>query len=197
MSGSKEPSSTTVVNQSSTTQPSAEEVARNRMLLGREEFLDPQIRDVQSQGLSLVNQLLLGRALPGYLGGLPGGISPEVTNDIVQQSLSDIQPRMQQYGLLDSGVNAEISARTAADVRTQSAQFNLNNLLQLLNIGVGGQAQVQQPIIGFGNQLTQGLAGLRNVSSNSTQNTYAQQQNPFLAAFSNPKFSIGPFGFGG
>lgn len=181
MSGSKEPSTTTVVNSSSSTQPSPQEIERNQLLLDRERFLDPQLRDVQSQGLNLSSLLLQGQPLPGYLGGLPGGISEDVIGGITNKAIEDLQPRFQSSGLLNSGVNTSISARTAGDIRTQAAQFNIQNLMQLLNQALGGQAQVQQPILGFSNNLTQGLQGLRstNASSTSTQ-SQSGGPNPFL-----------------
>lgn len=131
MGSSKEPSSTTVVNQSSSTTPSPQEIERNQLLLDREKYLDPQIRDVQSQGLNLSQLLLTGQALPGYLGGLPGGISEDQVGAITNKAIGDLQPTFQGSGLLDSGVNASISARTAGDIRTQSAQFNIQNQMHL------------------------------------------------------------------
>ncbi|GAG65254.1 unnamed protein product, partial [marine sediment metagenome] len=101
----------------------------------------------------------------GFLGDLPGGISEERTGEIVQESLRDIDPRFQQSGLLDSGVRASISGRVAGDIRRQSEEFNIGNRLNLLNLALGGQAQVQQPILGFSSQLGQRLAGLRPTST--------------------------------
>lgn len=197
--------------QSSSTQytPTAEETAYNKLKLGTATDLEPQIKDVQSQGLTLSSQLLRGQGLPGYLSNLPGGISPDVTQSIVNQSLKDIQPQFQQSGLLDSGVNAAISARTSSDIRNQAAQFNLGNLMQLLNLGVGGQAQVQAPIEGFSSQLSGRLAGLRGVSTTGSSSyngiSRTSGMNPFLKSFQqsagntlgSPSFSAGPFGFGG
>jgi len=120
--------------------------------------------------------------LPGYLNTLPGGISPEVTQSLVDQSLRDIKPSFQQGGILDSGVAASIGARTAADIRNQSAQFNLQNLQQLLNLALGGQAQVQQPVIGQASALGQRLAGLTSVSQTGNSSMQSNQ-NPFLNSF--------------
>lgn len=141
--------------------------------------------DVNNSGLSAVNNLLQGKDLPGYLQQLPYGISPDVTQGIVNQSLKDIQPYFQSAGLLDSGVNAAISARTSADIRNQASQYNLNNLMQLLNIGVGGQASVQQPISANNSTLAQSLAGLRTVnqSGNFNSNTNSMTTQPFSQTF--------------
>jgi len=148
--------------------PTAEETELNKLDLANRRELNPQLLDVQKQGLEVSSQLLRGQALPGYLQGLPGGISPQVTQSLVDRSIRDIQPNMQLSGLLDSGVNASISARSSADIRNQSEQFNLQNLMQLLNVGVGGQAQVQAPIEGFGAQLSNRLSGLRNISQSGS-----------------------------
>ena len=172
MGGSRE-SSTTVVQPSTSTssssrQPTAEETALNQLQLGREQYLDPQIRQVQSQGLTLANQLLSGSEnLPGFLGALPGGISPEMTQDIANQAIRDIQPQFQKYGLLDSGTNVAASARVAGDIRRSSEEFNIGNRLNLLNLALGGQAQVQQPQLGYSSLLSQRLAGLGTTSTNT------------------------------
>ena len=119
--------------------------------------------------------------MPGYLNTLPGGISEDVTNSITQQSLQDIMPQFQSAGILDSGTAAQISSRTAADVRNQSAQFNIQNLLQLLNLGVGGQAQVQQPLLTTSGQYSQSLSGLRSINQTGSSSTLGM--NPFLKSF--------------
>ncbi len=128
---------------------------------------------------SLALNLLQGQNLPGYLNTLPGGISPDVTQSIVNQSLADIAPRFQQSGILDSGVAAQISGRTAADIRNQSAQFNLQNLMQLLNLATGSSAQAQAPMLTNTGQLGSSLAGLRSTSSSGS----TIGMNPFLKSF--------------
>lgn len=153
----------------------------NQLQLGQAQAFDPIQRHLNEQGGSLVLKLLQGQGLPGYLGKLPGGIDEGVTSGIVQDSIRDLQPTFGQSGLLDSGVNAQISARTAADVRQNAEQFNLQNLLQLLNIGVGGQAAVQQPAISTSQMLGQRLAGLRTVNQTGTNTTLGM--NPFMKSF--------------
>ena len=165
--GSSQTSTSGGSQQSSTTtpKPTAEETELNRLQLEREKFLDPQIRETQSSGLSLANQLLRGEEdLPGFLSTIPGGISPEITSSIVQESLRDIRPSFQQSGLLDSGVRASIEARTAGDIRRASEEFNIGARQNLLNLALSGQAQVQNPILGFSGQLGSRLAGLRTVT---------------------------------
>jgi len=186
------------------------EAARTQRLNERDEFLDPQIRDVQSQGLQLVESLLSGglqggapgleSGLPGFLAGLPGGISPEVTQQIAEEGIRTARPSLQAGGLLDSGVEASVLGRIAGDTGRQSAQFNLQNLSQLLQLAVGGQAQVQQPILGFGQQLSNSLAGARGLRSTGTQSNPSFGQT-FGQSFANSLgsgFGGSPqFGFGG
>lgn len=135
----------------------------------------------QQAGLDASYQLLTGQALPGYLQGLPGGISPDVQNSIVQESLRQIMPSFQQGGILNSGSAASIASRTAGDIYRNSAEFNLQNLQQLLNIGVGGQAMPLQLGTNTAGQLGGRLAGLRTGTSTGSSTTYGM--NPFLKSF--------------
>lgn len=171
--------------QTQTVTASPEQQELDKLSLANAKELNPQTLDVQKTFLNLAKQLGMGEPLPGYLSKLPGGISPDVTQSLVDRSIRDIQPTFQGRGLLDSGVNASISARTAGDIRNQSEQFNLQNLQQLLNIGVGGQAQIQQPILGYTGLLSDRLKGLGTTSSSGS---YSGSQttttmNPFLKSF--------------
>lgn len=175
--------------------PTKEETELNKLYLSREKYLDPYIRQTQQSGLTLSNELLQGQDLPGYLKDLPYGISPDVTQSIVNQSLRDLNTQLAYSGagtFLESGASQSAGVRAAADVRNQSAQFNLQNLMQLLNVGIGGQAQVQQPILGFSNLLSDRLSGLRRTTTtgsySGTQNTqqrtgYSFFTSPFTTAF--------------
>lgn len=205
MGGKKESSSgssTTVVNQSSTPTPTPEEIERNRLLLEQQKAIQPSETRNMLSGLDLQNLLLSGQPLPGYLGGLPGGISESVTQDMVNKSINDINVGSQASGLLDSGVNRSIAARTSGDIRNSAAQFNLNNLQQLLNIAVGGQAQPFQAPVAYSGQLGQALAGLRTTNNSSTSTgSYSgvtRTRDPFggfSGSFGIPGFAS--LGFGG
>lgn len=138
--------------------------------------------------------------MPGYLNTLPGGISEDVVGSITQQSLQDIMPSFQKSGILDSGTAAQISSRTAADIRNQAAQFNIQNLMQLLNVGVGGQAQVQQPALATSQMLNQSLAGLRSINQTGSSSGVTIGMNPFLKSFQTSlgtSLGSGSFGSGG
>lgn len=182
--GKEKATTTNVVNQSTTPTPTAEETRLNQLDLQTREANQQGVTDIQRNSLNLGNLLLTGQQLPGYLQTLPGGISPEVTQSIVDQSLRDIRPGFQQGGILDSGVAASISARTAGDIRRGSAEFNLNNLQQLLNLAVGGQAQIQQPILAQSQALGGRLAGLRSTNQTGNSTTTSLSMNPFLKSFS-------------
>jgi len=127
---------------------------------------------------NLVNQLLTGSALPGYLSGSMG-INEQQTQGMVDQSLKDLYPMFQQSGILDSGVAASIASRTSGDIRNQNAQFNVQSLQQLLNLAIGGQASVQAPMNQNAAQLGNSLAGLRTYNGTST----VKAMNPFLKSF--------------
>lgn len=197
----------TVVQNSSTTTPqaTAEETRLNQLEVERVEASNPGQIDVQKKGLDLVSQLLSGGTLPGYLNKLPAGIDEAAQNDLATKAVGDIQPQFQGAGLLDSGVNASISGRVAGDIRRASYESNLNNLFNLLNLAVGGQAQIQAPLLEQSQNLGNRLAGLRSVNSTGMQTT--SSMNPFLKAFQTSAGNTlgspflgdktGLFGFGG
>lgn len=179
-------SGTTVVNQTTTPTPTPEETRLNQLQIQATEQTQPQLIQAQKSGLNLINQLLTGQEqLPGFFTQLGQGISPQITNDIVQQSLRDIMPSFQQSGILDSGVAASIAGRTAGDIRRASEEFNIGNRLNLLNLALSGQAQVQQPILGQAEMLGSRLAGLRSVNQQGTTSMSSTQyaMNPFLKSF--------------
>ncbi len=182
--GSSKESGTTVVNQTTTPTPTAEETERNKILLEREKATSPAITRNILSGLDLSDLLLRGQNLPGYLSTLPGGISEDQTQSMVNKSLKDINPFFSQSNLLDSGVRASSMARAANDTRLQSATFNLGNLQQLLNLAVGGQAQPLQAPVSFGAQLGQSLAGLRSTNTSGTSTQTIKSMNPFFEKFS-------------
>jgi len=198
---------TTVVNESTKVEPTAEETAFNKLRLEQQQAIQPQAIDMQKNAYNLGNLLLQGLGLPGYLSGLPEGVpnqqiplsagqmGEDYTQDLVKQSLRDIFPQFQAMGLpIESGVAQSIAGRTAGDIRrgvaegnvnrelgvreanlnaSMTTQYqNMNNLLNLLNLAVGGQAQIQSPVIATGNALGQSLAGLRSTSGTETETKY-------------------------
>jgi len=178
--------------QETTAEPTAEEQELNILELERARAAQPGQIQAQGSGLNLINQLLTGGQLPGGFEGLFGGISEDVTGELVQRSLEDIRPGLQAQGLLDSGTRAELEARTAADVRLGSEQFNLQNLFNLLGLGIGGQAQIQQPILSQSQALGQRLAGLRTGAGTTTFT-----DNPFSRSFKTSAGQTAGGGLGG
>ena len=181
--------------------PTPEETELNRLALERTRAAQPGLLEVQRSGLDITNRLLSGQPLPSAYGDVYGGISPQLVDEIVAQSLRDITPGFQQSGLLDSGVRASISSRTAGDIRRQAAQFNVGSRYNLLSLALGGQGQVQQPVLGSEATVGGRLAGLRRTETMGT----SKGMNPFLESFQrslgqtlgSPSFSMGPFSFGG
>ena len=158
--------------------------------------------------MNLINRLLTGQQLPGFLGQLPGGISSEAIGTQATRLASKNLAGFQNLGLADSGVAFRETAKDiGSNLLFPAEQFNIQNLSQLLNLAVGGQAQVQQPGLAGAGILSQNLAGLRGVSQTGTSSgqTTLTQMNPFLRSFQTSlgktlggaAFSAGPFSFGG
>ncbi len=161
--------------------------------------LPGQLRNIgQAQGLQ--SNLMSGQALPGYLNTLPGGVSQGQSQNEAQLGLQALAPQFQSMGGLDSGSYAQAGANAFANTLNQNAQFNVQNLAQLLNLANGnayqnvGQAGTNNQVLG---QQSGALAG-------STTRGVATQ-NPFLQSLyssagktlGSPQVSFGPFTFGG
>lgn len=180
---------------------------------------------LKGQGLPGYLSGLPSGATPEQIPLSAGKFSEEMTGEIVQKSLQDLYPQLQAMGVpLEGGVATSVAGRTAGDIRRgvaesnierelaireanlnvgQTSQYqNINTLLNLLNLAVGGQAQIQQPVIATGQSLGQRLAGLRSTTTTGTQ---TQSRNPFMESFysslgttmGSPKFSALGMGFGG
>jgi hypothetical protein len=145
-----------------------EEKELNKLDLELRKAAQGGLMNTQDLALKLSGQFLSGKDLPGYFEKLPYGISPEVTQDLVDSSMQDIATSAQFSGILDSGTAGEIAGRSAADIRTQSEQFNIENLLQLLNLATGNYAQAVSPSLSVGHTLGQRLAGLRSTTTNAS-----------------------------
>lgn len=195
MGGSK----TTVVEdqtQQTTPQATPEERELNKLQLEQARDIDPLTREINQKGYSLISQLLSGSYnLPGFIGDVGAGIGEDTISSIVGQSLNDVNQSMNQYGLLDSGVRASVGARTAGDIRRQAAEFNIGNRLNLLNLALSGQAQVQQPSLGYSAQLSSRLSGLRSVSQTGTGSS-TQSYNPGFYDYYSATMSPLAGGFG-
>lgn len=184
--GKEKQTQTTVQNQTVTPTPTAEETRLNQLDLQNREALNPGILANQTAGLDLSTAFLKGQNLPGYFQGLPYGISPEVTQGIVDQSLKDLNTQMAASGAgtyLESGAAQSIGARTAGEIRQNSEQFNLGQLLNLLNLSIGAPAQIQQPINQNAQMFSGRLSGLRSTNMTGNSQTTTLGMNPFLKSF--------------
>lgn len=169
-------------------QASPEERELNQLQLDQAKAFDPTQRLINQNAGNVINQLLTGNTagLPGFLGTLARGIDPSVTQGLVNDSLRDVNVQLAHSGagtMLESGPSQSIGARTAGDIRLASEESNLNRFLNLLNLGVGGQAQIQQPILATSQMLGGRLAGLRSGTSSTTSNQTTYGMNPFLKSF--------------
>lgn len=166
-------------------QPTAEEKRLNQLDVQLREATNPMMMEMQTMGLGLGTQLLSGSTpLPGWMKDLESGISPEVTQSIVDQSLKDVDTKMAGQGLMDSGTRASVMSRTSGDIRRASEEYNIGNKLNLLNLALTGQAQVQSPILGFSGQLGQRLTtlGPTTKSYSGTSTTQKNSQGGFWGA---------------
>jgi hypothetical protein len=122
--------------------------------------------NANSSGMSLINSILAGdTSQSGAWGNMLGGISESMITDMSQKAISDLLPSFQSSGILDSGVAASISARTAGDIRRSSAEFNITNKQNLLNLALSGQSSLQNSLTNQYSVLAQQLAGLRKLTS--------------------------------
>jgi len=197
--------STTTIDNTQKVTPTPEETEANKLQLEQMRKTSGPQTDVQLAGLDLIKQLLTGTTpLPGFFGTMAQGISPEAISQQGTSMALNAMPGFQSMGLADSGVAAkEISKDISNNLLFPAEQFNIGSLQNMLNLALSGQAQVQSPIQANQSMLNNQLAGLRTVQSSGT--TTQKSMNPFLKSFQtslgsslgNPKFSAGPFSFGG
>ena len=188
------------------TQATAEEIELNKLLLERTKAGQGGMISAQQQGLSLVNALLAGGSLPGYLGALQQGITPDVIGQQGAMMAQKYGPGFQNLGISDSGTAFKETARGISNELLYPAQqFNIGNWQNLLNLALSGQAQVQQPMMAQTGILSSNLQGLRSTSTTGATSSTVTSMNPFLKSFQTslgstlgaPKFGAGPFSFGG
>jgi len=161
---------------STTVKPTKEERELNRLALERARSAQGGLIGLQGKSLDLGQLLAGGGTLPGQFGGLFGGITPEMAHQMAAEGTKNLPGFFQQSGILDSGVAADITAGSYADILRNTAEFNIGNKLNLLNMALGGQAQIQSPILSSELGLGQRLAGLRKTTGTTTQTG----MNPFL-----------------
>lgn len=179
---------TVVQNTTQVSQPteSAYEREVNPLEVERRRAQQQGLLESDQASLALGNAFMRGQELPGYFKNLPYGISPEVTTGIVDSSLRDLNTQLRKSGagtFLESGAAQSIGARTAGEIRQNAEQFNLGQLLNLLNLSIGAPAQIQQPINQNASIFSSRLAGLRGNTTTGSGSATSYGMNPFLKSF--------------
>jgi hypothetical protein len=158
-----------------------EETALNQLNLQRAQASQAGTLANDQSALTLQGNLMRGESLPGYLNTLTGGIDTNAQNSMANSAVKTVNPYMNQGGIMDSGTAASIGAKAAQQSYQNSQEFNIQNLMQLMNLATGNAAQNQSGMQSTSSQLSNSLAGLRTTSSNS--NTTYKSQNPFIKSF--------------
>ena len=210
MGGSKEKSSgTTVVNQTTTPTPTAEETALNQRNLRIAQATEGGETQAQLNSLNLINQLLTGNVPQGQLfSQLSSGVSPDAIANQATAMMRAGRTGSQASGIAQSGVaDRAIASDLAGNLLMPAQQWNIGAAQNLMNLALSGQAQVQAPIQNNVNSLSSMLSGLRSVNTQGTTsyNSTQTSMNPFLKSFQTslgstlgaPSFKAGPFSFGG
>lgn len=130
---------------------------------------------IQNQGYAqnLQGLLMTGQALPGYLSSLPGGVSQGQSMNEAALGNQSIATQYQAMGGLDSGSAVQSMAGNTANTLNQNAQFNTENLANLLNLA-SGQAYQNAGLSSSNNSMLGSQSGAL-ASTNQTMT-----QNPFL-----------------
>lgn len=139
--------------------------------------LPGQIQNTQ-QSQGLISQLLTGGSLPGYLNNLPGGVSNATSLNEAQLGVQGLASQFNQAGGLDTGSYQQAGANAYANTLNQNAQFNVQNLAQLLNLA-SGQAYNNQGQVTANN----GALGSQSGALASSSSNIALTSNPFLQSF--------------
>jgi hypothetical protein len=201
--GKDKTTETQVVNQTQQATMSPQETGLMEEQLKIQKEATPGIIATNKAGLDLSAAFLGGKDLPGYFKDLPYGISEQVTGGIVQDSLRDMNTQLAASGagsFMESGATQSIGTRAAGEIRQNAAEFNLGQLLNLLNLATGSSAQIQQPINQRYSTLAPSLAGLRSTNVSGVTTGTTKSMNPFLKSFQTgmgTSAARGASGFGG
>ena len=158
-----------------TPEPTPEGAELNALQLEQyKQTVGPQT-ELQLQGMDLLSQIFGGAEnLPGLFGDISKGISPEAIGTQAATLAKQYGAGFQNLGISDSGVAFQQTAQGIAnELLFPTEQWNIGSQQNLLNLAMGGQAQVQQPIMAGVNQLGQSLTAL------NTSQTLGAQYNPF------------------
>jgi hypothetical protein len=119
---------------------------------------------------NLVGGLLRGEQPGGIYSNLGQGYGAGVEEAMFDRNRSNAYSSLANAGLMDAGIRAELEGQAATDVSIASADRSRDDLLQLMNMAMGGAGTMY----GTANQSAgTGISGLSSRESN--QNNYAQQ----------------------
>lgn len=128
----------------------------------------------QGYAQNLQGLLMTGQALPGYLSTLPGGVSTGQSMNEAALGNQSVATQYQQMGGLDSGSAAQAMAGNTANTLNTNAQFNIENLAQLMNLASGNAYQ------NVGNSSSNSsMLGSQSGALASTSGTSTVFANPF------------------
>lgn len=164
-------------NTTTTTQTTPQPTATESNLMSNELALSNAALpgQIQNQGFAqnLQGLLMTGQALPGYLSTLPGGVSQNQSMNEAALGNQSIASQYQAMGGLDSGSAAQAMAGNTANTLNQNAQFNVENLANLLNLA-SGQAYQNAGLSSANNSM------LGSQSGALASTNQKSMQNPFL-----------------
>lgn len=169
---------TTTTNQSQqyTPTPTETQLMNNELSLSNA-ALPGQLAN-QGYAQNLQGLLMNGQNLPGYLNTLPGGVSQGQSMNEANLANQGIATQFQAMGGLDSGSAAQSLAGNYANTLNQNAQFNIENLAQLMNLA-SGNAYQNVGMIGNNNA----MLGTQSGALASSSGKSSQTSNPFLNSF--------------
>lgn len=184
-------SSTTNQNQTQTPQPTAQQLQLENQQIGYNNFMMPLAQQAYGNQANISNSILTGGQLPGQFNGAYG-INPQQSQSMVNQAMLSLPTQFQGIGALDSGTAVQASANAGANILNQNAQFNTQALQNLLNIGMGGQSQLQGQMQSNQSQLAGQLQAQMPISNRGSMQNFA---NPFTQAFAGMQ-ALGQLGQG-
>jgi len=157
--------------------------------------IDPSEGVLGEEAIADISRKAVGDIQPFFQqqGIIDSGTNLEVSGSIAgdirrQVAESNLQ---RQLAIREGNIGRDF-AQNQFEASSQFSQegFNIGNLFNLLNLGVGGQAQVQQPLLAQSSQLARSFAGLQPVTQTGAQsggtttgtNVGGFGSNPFLVA---------------
>lgn len=143
------------------------------------------ISDLTGKALGDLNtQLAMSGAGTFLESGASQAIGAKTSGDIRRQSYESNIERQLAIKEYNEAMRKQ-QEEGNINIQQTKEQFNLGQLLNLLNLATGSSAQVQAPILTSTGQLSSRLSGLRTTNTSGTQTTDSTKtsMNPFLKSF--------------